>query len=228
MNTRTLAIRIATTIATAVAAALMAGCGGNTTSTTNPPPTVAAPTSVVSQPQAHNQADVTFAQQMIPHHAQAVAMSQHAAQQAASAQVKDLAKRIEAAQQPEIDRMTAWLRSWNAQVPSTTDSGMPGMDHGGMSSGMPGMDHGGMSPGTGPGMPGMMSDEQMQQLGQARGAVFDRMFLQMMVDHHEGAISMAQSELRNGHNADAKALAQDIITAQQREITEMRDLLNKI
>lgn len=71
----------------------------------------------------------------------------------------------------------------------------------------------------------MLSDNQMSQLRQATGAPFDRVFLQMMTAHHQGAIQMAQTELAAGQNADAKALAQRIITAQQGEITQMRTLL---
>ena len=85
---------------------------------------------------------------------------------------------------------------------------------------MPGMEQNGMS-----GMSGMMSDQQMQQLEQASGVEFDRMWLQMMIAHHEGAVQMAQTELRDGRNPEAKALAQTIIDAQQTEITQMQEML---
>ncbi|MCA1694355.1 MAG: DUF305 domain-containing protein, partial [Actinobacteria bacterium] len=75
--------------------------------------------------------------------------------------------------------------------------------------------------------PGMMSGGEMQQLGQATGAAFDRMFLQMMISHHKGAVMMAKGELNSGQNLDARQLAQRIIDAQQREITEMRTLLGE-
>jgi uncharacterized protein (DUF305 family) len=84
--------------------------------------------------------------------------------------------------------------------------------------GMGGMDHGGS---TG----GMMSDTQLQQLGQVRGAEFDRMFLTMMVEHHTGAVQMAETELASGRSAEAKKLAQAIIDAQRAEISEMNTLL---
>lgn len=179
--------------------AALGGCGTNAA----PPAT----SSVVDQ--AHNQADIAFAQGMIPHHAQAVVMSTMAAQQAASPQVKDLAARIRAAQQPEIDQMSGFLRAWNAPVPANgAQSGMGQMDHS-----------------AGAAMPGMMSGDQMRRLGQASGKVFDRMFLQMMIAHHQGAVTMAKTELSDGQNPDARQLAQRIIDAQQREITEMRTLL---
>jgi len=153
---------------------------------------------------AHNQADITFAQDMIRHHAQAIAMSRLAAQRAQSPQVKELAARIETAQQPEIDQMSSWLRSWNVPVPST-DSAMGRMDHDGSGA-----------------MPGMMTNDQMRQLRMAPADKFDRMFLRMMIAHHEGAITTARSELSNGQNTDARQLAQRIIDAQQREVTEMQ------
>lgn len=148
---------------------------------------------------------------MIPHHAQAIAMAEMATQRAESPEVKDLAARIEATQQPEIDQMGGFLRAWNAPVPSTT---------------MPMAEMGQMDHGAGGAMPGMMSGDQMQQLGQASGAAFDRMFLQMMITHHQGAVTMAETEFRDGQNPEARQLAQRIIDDQQREIAEMQALLD--
>ena len=117
--------------------------------------------------------------------------------------------------------MSGWLRAWGVAVPDTTDAGMSGMS--GMSqSNMPGTDHSGASS-----MPGMMSSDQMQQLSQAHGAAFDNMFLQMMIEHHQGAIEMAKTELAEGANPDAKTLAQKIIDSQQAEITEMKGMLGQ-
>ncbi|HKS51727.1 MAG TPA: DUF305 domain-containing protein [Pseudonocardiaceae bacterium] len=203
MTTRTIT---AVAAAAAILGATLGGCG--TSSHSSSPQSVA---------QAHNQVDVGFAQNMIPHHAQAIAMSRLAAQQAVSAQVKDLAARIRVGQQPEIDQMSGWLRAWHASVPATDDP-MGGMDRGDMGH----MDHD-----TSGAMPGMMSHDQMHQLEQATGAAFDRMFLQMMITHHQGAITIAQTaELPAGQNPDARHLAQRIIDTQQREITEMQTLLS--
>jgi uncharacterized protein (DUF305 family) len=201
MTTRTSMTLVAAAAALTVGTAL-GGCGTNATT----PPSSSA-TSSPPVAQAHNQADIAFAQGMIPHHAQAIVMSKMAVQRAVSPQVKDLAARIQAAQQPEIDQMSGFLRAWNAPVPSTNNpmGGMMGQMHGAM--------------------PGMMSGGQMQQLGQDSGAAFDRMFLEMMISHHQGAITMAKTELSNGQNPDARQLAQRIIDAQQREITEMQNLL---
>ncbi|HXT45164.1 MAG TPA: DUF305 domain-containing protein [Pseudonocardiaceae bacterium] len=153
---------------------------------------------------AHNQADVTFAQDMIEHHAQAIAMSKMAIQRAGSPQVKNLAARIQAAQQPEMDQMGSWLHAWNAPVPSTNGP-MAGMDH----------------DATGA-MPGMMTSDQMRQLKMVPGDKFDQMYLRMMIAHHKGAITMARSELSGGQNTEARELAQRIIDTQQREISEMQ------
>lgn len=86
------------------------------------------------------------------------------------------------------------------------------------------MDHSGMNHGASE-MSGMMTSEQMGQLGEAGGAAFDRMFLEMMVVHHEGAITDSERELAEGVNPEAKALASEIIIVQTEEIELMRQLL---
>jgi uncharacterized protein (DUF305 family) len=215
MTTRTITTLVAAAAAALTVGAALSGCATNAT----PPASTATSSPPVAQ--AHNQADITFAQGMIPHHAQAIAMSQMAAQRAVSPQVKDLAARIQSAQQPEIDQLSGLLRAWNAPVPSTNSpmGGMAQMGQGEMGQGQMGQ----MGPGGA--MPGMMSGGQMQQMGQASGAAFDRMFLQMMIIHHQGAVTMAKTELKDGQNSDARQLAQRIVDAQQREITEMQTLL---
>jgi uncharacterized protein (DUF305 family) len=215
MTSHTIATKIAAAIATLTVGAVLAGCSSGSTAS---PATTAAPaaSSSASASQAHNQADITFLQAMIPHHTQAVEMSKLAAQRASSPQVKDLAAGIEAAQQPEIDQMNAMLQAWNASMSATNGPSMSGMNHGNMG-GTAQTAHGSMA--------GMMSDQQMQQLNTVSGPAFDRMFLQMMIQHHQGAVTMAKTELTDGQNPEAKALAQTIIDAQQREITEMQTLL---
>jgi uncharacterized protein (DUF305 family) len=74
-------------------------------------------------------------------------------------------------------------------------------------------------------MPGMMSDADMGQLGQAKGADFDKRFLTLMIAHHEGAVAMSAVEPRDGRDAEAKALAQKITDAQRAEIAQMRGML---
>lgn len=165
---------------------------------------------------AHNAADVMFAQQMIVHHQGAIAMADLAPDRAQSAEVKALAAKIKTAQAPEIEQMTSWLQAWG-MPPMTQSSGMGdmgGMDHGSSTS----------NDGSGSAMPGMMTDEQMQQLTAATGPEFDKMFLEMMIAHHEGAIEMSKTEKGSGQNTDALALADAITTGQTAEIAEMRAL----
>jgi len=189
--------------ATALAAAIaLVGCGtgpGSGSSGTSMPgmdhgssPSSAAPAS------DHNAADVTFAQMMIPHHAQAVEMSDMILKkQDIPAEVTALATKIKAAQGPEIETMTGWLKSWNEPTQ------MP----------------------TGHSMEGMMGDEDMKKLEAAQGTEAARLFLNQMIAHHEGAIMMAKTEITAGKNADTVNLAKAIVTAQEAEIQEMKDLL---
>ena len=159
-----------------------------------------------------NDADVTFAQSMIPHHEQAVEMAKMAQDHASTPEVKRLADKIEAAQGPEIATMKDWLKDWGKD--ESSDDSMGGMDHDSDDSGGSGMD-----------MPGMMSDDDMAALDKATGAQFDQMFLTAMTEHHTGAIEMAKTEQSNGRNADAKALAKQIEADQTTEIAEMKKLL---
>jgi uncharacterized protein (DUF305 family) len=163
----------------------------------------------------HNEADVEFATDMIPHHAQALRMAAMAEARADSAELRSLAADIEDAQGPEIDLMAGWLESWGEEVPDT-DTGHMGTDHGAMGDNMDDLD----------GMPGMMSDEELDALGEASGSPFDAMWLRMMIEHHEGAIEMARTEQDEGKNPDAVALAEDIEATQTAEIATMEDMLD--
>lgn len=161
-------------------------------------------------------ADVRFAQQMIPHHVQAVEMAAMVPD-ASSPELRDLAAAIEAAQQPEIDRMTALLEAWGEEVPGAGASGGGGGGHEG---------HGGS--GDAAGMDGMMSADDLEALGATTGPEFERTWLTMMIEHHQGAITMAEAELADGSDPDARALAQKIVDAQLAEITLMEQLLATI
>lgn len=156
-----------------------------------------------------NEADVAFAQGMIPHHEQAVMMSKMAESHAESPEVKALAADIEAAQGPEIETMLQWLEDWGQDAPTGS------------------MGHGDMGHGTSSEMPGMMDDDQLRDLDRSMGGNWDRMFLTMMIQHHEGAIEMAATEQAEGQNPDAIALAEQIETSQTAEIAVMEDLLDK-
>lgn len=160
----------------------------------------------------HNSADVSFTTGMIPHHAQAVGMSEMLLRKSGiDPEVVTLAEAIKAAQGPEIEQMRGWLAGWGEPVPASEDTST---DMGGMS----GMDHGSN---------GMMSDADMTALANADGAQAQKLFLSGMVVHHNGAIMMAQMQLASGQNADTKKLANAIITAQQGEIETMTALLKK-
>lgn len=193
----------ARTAAVALGLALaLAGCSDNDKSS-NDDGQAAGPTG-----KEFNQADVEFAQQMIPHHRQAVEMAELAEQRAGSAEVEELAAAIAAAQGPEIETMSGWLSAWGEEVPEETS----GMDHGDSA-----MEE----------MPGMMSDEDIAQLEAANGAPFDQAFLTKMIEHHEGAVEMAETEQAEGKNTDAITLAGKIRADQTAEIQTMQDLLQQ-
>lgn len=184
----------------ATAAVLAAGCTDAAENEATDPATDPTATE-----ESFNTTDVEFAQQMIPHHAQAVQMAQLAPEQGASPELLDLASEIKAAQQPEIDQLTAMLERWGHDVPSTD---------GGAHAGHVSDD-----------MAGMMSEADMAQLGESTGAEFDEMWLTMMIEHHEGAVTMAETELAAGAATGPQALAQEIIDAQQAEIDDMEQML---
>ena len=143
--------------------------------------------------------DVMFAQMMVPHHQQAVEMADLALTKAASPEVKVLATKIKAAQGPEIETMNGWLQQWGA--PATAG----GMDHG---------------------TDGMMTDADMARLRDASGAEFDRLWLTMMIAHHQGALTMAKDVLATTKSAQVRALAQDVVDGQTREISTMKGMLS--
>jgi uncharacterized protein (DUF305 family) len=156
-----------------------------------------------------NDADVAFATDMIPHHAQALAMVDTTWNQRLDPEVAQLRDDILDAQQPEVETMAGWLEGWGKPVPET---GL-GHDMGAMS------DHS-MK------MPGMMSDEAMASLKKAHGAEFQRMWLEMMREHHQGAVTMAQDEIDEGKFPKAVALARSIVKGQTAEIQQIERLLN--
>ncbi|QNP72959.1 DUF305 domain-containing protein [Streptomyces roseirectus] len=216
MNSKIGRIRPARFAVVAVAAALLlAACGGGgddegssgADSVASPSVSASASASAggSASASAHNAQDVAFAQGMIPHHRQAVEMAALAADRASSAQVTSLSGRIQKAQDPEIETMSGWLKGWGEEVPAEG-----GTDHSGHS-----------------GMAGMMDEADMDKLEKASGAEFDSLFMEMMIEHHEGAIEMAKTEKAKGSYAPALALSDAIVTAQQAEIAEMKGYLAK-
>jgi uncharacterized protein (DUF305 family) len=153
-----------------------------------------------------NTADVQFAQMMIPHHAQAIQMAELATTRAADPEVKQLAANIKAAQQPEIDTMTGFLNTWSQPTAQAGGHDMPGMS----------------------GMPGMMSDADIEALNAASGLDFDRRFTRMMIAHHNGAIQMSRDVQKNGTNPDVKRLGLMIEQAQTTEVTQLQGILDRL
>lgn len=207
---RNLARRASLVVAAAATGLVLAACGGGNDHSGAAHGAPGSNASASASAGRYNQADVSFAQQMIPHHRQAVAMAAMAATHGASPDVKALAEKIEKAQEPEIQTMSGWLKAWGAKVPDAME-GMPAMS---------GTDHGDHAS-----MPGMMGREDMDRLDGATGKDFDSMFLTMMIEHHEGAIAMAKTERQKGSSRDATSMAGDIATAQTAEIARMRQML---
>ena len=167
----------------------------------------------------HNDADVAFASDMIAHHAQALSMVDLTIKRDLDPEVQALAEDIRDAQGPEIETMADWLTQWGEDVPETMrDHVNSGHDMGDMSDNMDDMGH--------DDMPGMMTSEDMDALENASDAEFQDMWLEMMIEHHEGAIEMAETEQGDGQFKDAVDLAGQIIDAQQQEIDIMRGLLD--
>jgi uncharacterized protein (DUF305 family) len=159
---------------------------------------------------AYSQQDLMFAQMMIPHHEQALEMSVLALENSANAEVRDLAQRIFDGQGPEIEQMLGWLES----SPNT----------GGMSHQMPDgtmMDNHMMGSS---GMAGMATQEDLAELASLSSPEFDRLFLRLMIEHHEGALAMVRM-IDNSSNQEVRALASDIADVQRAEIKEMTALL---
>ena len=158
-------------------------------------------------PAGVNRADAMFAMMMIPHHEQAVEMSElMLGRDDIDAEIVDLAEQIIAAQAPEIELMEGWLDDWG--VPSM--GGAMGGGHGGHGDGGPG---------------GMMSDDDLDKIEEAQGDEAELLYLEGMIEHHEGAIDMAQDVLDDGESTEVAELADTIITTQQDEIDLMRDLI---
>lgn len=215
--------KLLVTAAAAVAGLALSACGGVESTDTaggTSGPTVSSPSdpahdghgatddSAAADPDAeHSEADVMFAQMMLPHHEQAIEMSDMLlAKDDIPAEVVSLAEEIKAAQGPEIQQLTDWLEEWGEPVE-------PGDHHGGHD----------MSA-----MEGMLSDDELGQLADAEGTDAARLFLEQMIAHHEGAVTMAQEEVSGGTYQPAVELAQTIITTQQTEIDAMHAMANSL
>lgn len=221
---------VVTGMAALAAVAALGACSNSATKEAAPSAASSAQTTASAQAAKHNKADMMFATMMIPHHQQAIEMSDMVlAKQGMDPRVVELAKQIKDAQGPEIQQMQGWLDEWNMDM-----NDMPG--HGGMGD-MPG--HGGMD-GSGSMMPdmpgmggmgmmdGMLSAAEMQALKDAQGVEADKLFLTGMIKHHEGAITMAQNEIKNGEFPEAIELSKAIVESQQKEIDTMNEILKTL
>ncbi|GHD46071.1 DUF305 domain-containing protein [Mycetocola manganoxydans] len=187
------AVALAATVTLSACSTGVSGGSGETAGTTAPSASAEA---------QFNDADVMFAQMMIPHHEQAVEMSDIIlAKDGIDEQVTDLAQQIKDAQGPEITQLNDWLDAWGA------DADMGGMDHG---------------------MDGMMSEEDMEVLESASGAEASTLFLEQMIEHHKGAVEMAETEIAEGENQDAIEMAETIVSTQSEEIAVMENLLGSL
>lgn len=184
-------------------ALVLTSCGSSDTdaAATTTSTTVSAETSAEQSAETFNDADVAFLQGMYPHHAQAVEMTEMVPDRTTNPDVLALADQIEAAQQPEMDQMAELLDTWGEPAPSATMDDMEEMD-------------------------GMMTDEQMAELAELSGPDFDLMWMTMMIEHHEGAVTMSEDVLADGVNPEVRVMADEIIDAQQVEIDEMQSLID--
>ena len=217
-------------LAALTASALVISACSNTATDTQSSPATSSPAAVTASSSAagmdapHNNADVMFAQAMIPHHQQAIEMSDMLlGKQGVDPGVVSLADQIKSAQGPEIEQMQGWLTQWGVSaMPAPSGTGMPGHDMPGHE--MPGGDMGDMG---GMGGHGMMSEADLAALQNAQGTAAGRLFLTQMIQHHKGAIMMAQQEIDNGQFPAAIAMARNIVSSQQKEIDTMQAMLDK-
>jgi uncharacterized protein (DUF305 family) len=154
--------------------------------------------SSAGQAMVHNMDDVMFAQHMIPHHQQAVDMATMVPSHTTNEALRVVAIHIKTDQRAEISLLTDFLNRW----------GEPLAGHEPMT------------------MDGMVDHDTMSQLESLNGSAFDTLWINAMIAHHQGAIRMAEAELTHGQNPDARKMAQQIITAQKREISYMTDMIS--
>jgi uncharacterized protein (DUF305 family) len=195
-STRTQVLAVVAAVATALA---VSSCGTAARQDQGLP----ASATSAEQVAAHNADDVMFAQMMIPHHQQAVELAAMVPDRSTNPDVIALAAKIAGEQQPEINTMKALLLQWDVNPDEMSHEG----------------GHAGMA------MAGMVDDATMVKLDNLKGADFDTLWLQSMTSHHEGAIAMAKTEIADGTSADMKTLARGIVSAQQAEIDQMKQML---
>ena len=197
---------VLTRVVTAVVAAvLLAGCGGASDSrdggatgeTTSDAP------AITGEPAGFNADDIAFANNMIPHHKQAIELSGLVPDRSTDPELTTLAGTIAAEQQPQINVLNVLLVQWG----ETPQLGA------------------GAHTGHGQNMQGMVDDATMAKLTSLSGREFDTLWLQSMISHHQGAIEMAKAEIAHGDNVDAVSMAKTMVATQEAEIGQMKKML---
>jgi uncharacterized protein (DUF305 family) len=207
-----------------VAAVAMAGCSSATRETlrTSPQPASRNQSDIAAIAKAkadsarypYTEADIRFMSAMIGHHAQAIVMAGWAPTHDASSSVRTLAERIVSGQEDEIATLQRWLRDRRQPVPEAHPTGTQMTMHGARHEQL---------------MPGMLTEAQLKQLDQARGAEFDRLFLTFMIQHHRGAVSMVEDLFNTYGAAQDRTVfkfANDVHVDQSTEITRMERMLS--
>lgn len=194
--------RIVAVVAALATAAVLSACSSPAPKATPTAQSDSATTLITEPPAGNNADDVAFATNMIPHHQQAVDMAALVPQRSTDPAVIALASQISAEQGPEIQALNVLLVQWNAGSDDSTAH-----------------DHAPMA------MAGMVDDATMTKLESLSGAEFDKLWLQSMIGHHQGAIEMAKAEVAKGDNVDAVTMAKNIVAAQQLEIDKMQQML---
>lgn len=180
----------------------VAGCGTDSDEPTSQ-------TETAANGDVFSDTDVAFASDMIQHHAQALQMVDMTVGRELDPDVVQLTEDIRATQGPEIEQMVMWLTAWDQPIPETVRDHVNAEGGGDLE-----MD-----------MPGMMSEEEMDDLEATQGQEFEDRWLEMMIEHHEGAVEMAQTEQADGVFQPAIELADSIETSQTEEIDEMEQLI---
>lgn len=171
-------------------------------------------TSAVATPKVtHNDADVTFLQDMIVHHAQAIVMSDLVKGRLEDTQVSGIARRIRAEQKPEMKGMAATLTSWGEKVPIEATNPTLGSRAGHSKHAK---------------MPGMATQEQLDALSSAKGADVDRLYLDLMTKHHEGALTMCKTLGDKGSDERTSELGDEITVVQQKQIDQMKAMRKRL
>lgn len=161
---------------------------------------------ITGEPAGFNADDIAFADNMIAHHKQAIELSKLVPDRSTNPELVALASRIPAVQQPEINILNVFLVQWN-ENPEVGSSDADG------------------HAGHGQPMQGMVDDATVSKLESLRGAEFDKLWLESMIGHHQGAVEMANTEIADGENVDAIAMAKTMVATQEGEIGQMKQML---